>query len=219
VEVYNDTSYDELWIRDVVQKFQHFLLQSYSLVIYTSADQYLVHRELSLARYLETPKEIAGRLCPTPIYGECRAIIPTGYEVIHTRDADTSEPMLNLSQPWLPQRKYWAYSAGLCRPAISSYPLHFSPKFRSAGNVPGQQATDPDLFLVHTHRICHKLCLRRHRQIANRQWSPSSRKDGAYRYNLIDDSEMLWRWFGSSPDSSGDHALLVPIPDFMREKF
>lgn len=205
IQVYSGIAYYEAWLATLASRFQRFLFSSHPAVVFTSADQYLVHRAMPLGEYLSVWRRKVGHA----------VLIPQGYEIVQSQ----AERPLDVEQPWLKQRHWCTPSADMTRPIIATYPLEYAPKFQRASNVPLKQQPDPDLFLLHAHRIDHALCLERHRQINSQPWNMYERLSGLYRYNLIDDHELLWRWFSSNPDDSGKLAKMQPIPEFLMEKF
>ena len=115
----------------------------------------------------------------------------TGFNVVHYPD---EEPALHFGQPVLAQRKYWHASSLYCKSLVSSVPLSWSLGFHGHANVAEVQP-DPNLLLVHLHRIDYDLCLARHRATAARHWNEY---DVQARYgwqNRVVEAEAFHTWF------------------------
>jgi len=197
IGLHHEFSYDREWLPRTVQCLQQLLLQSYSVVIFSAVDEILVPRQ-GWAEYLEGLD--AGMV-----------IRAAGYEVVHRRD---QEPPLDLSQPWLLQRNWWYPAKRYSKPVISAgVPIYWRPGFAGADNVPDGQAADENLRLLHLHRIDFDICLARHREAVARRWVPGDRRDGPWRYALLEDVSMLEKWILADADDPSRYAALQMIPD------
>ncbi len=169
---------DVSWMRDRVQALQHELLERYELVVVTDVDELIapVPRFGTLGDYLDRFDED---------WVNC-----LGYELVHMRD---SEPPLDLSRPILSQRHHWFFNPGYDKAAIATVPMEWKVGFH--GRTDNQLRADPDLRMIHLHRMDYDLCLARHQERSQRRWA---RLDDVNRWsvhNQIVDEEEFARWF------------------------
>ena len=59
----------------------------------------------------------------------------------------------------------------------------------------GQLNLDPDLYLVHLHRMDYEICLARHRWRRERSWNQRDLDAGWAVHNRITEEEEFERWF------------------------
>lgn len=201
IDVNHPQSYDAVWLAHTIRVFQEFLLQSHMLVAYVAIDEILVPRADTLLGWVDNF-----------LRTDERAVVRAqGYEVCHFRE---KEDALDWSRPpWLRQRQFWYKSPQYSKPVMGKVPIHWTPGCFDATNV--TRTVADDLLLVHLHRIDYDDCLRRHREINARQWSPEDRAAGPFRHNLIEDPEMLSRWI-LCDETVGEYATLEEIPDEFR---
>ncbi len=149
-------SVDHTWMVQTIQELQHELLHRYDMVLVTDVDEIVVPhpRAGTLGEYLDGFNED---------WVNC-----LGYELLHMRD---SEPPLALDRPILDQRGHWFYNDGYDKAALATVPMSWRPGFH--GRKDFQFNLDPDLRLVHLHRMDYDICLARHRVRSRRDWAPS----------------------------------------------
>jgi hypothetical protein len=189
--------FDTEWLVQTVQRFQAFLLQSFSLVAFVSVDSFLVTRTGTLRQYVQAL--VASRVW---------AVRATGYEICHYQGR---EPAIDWQAPkLLSQRQYWIPAAGQSRPVMAKNPLYWTAGFADAVNMPA--STDPNLLLLHVHRIDFEACLRRHRCLCACEWPADPMSSAPYGANRITDQEQLWRWLLSNPNNVAEYASLQYIP-------
>ena len=96
-------------------------------------------------------------LAPMPEWGTLGAYIdrldeefvnPLGYEVLHLPDR---EPPLDLDRPILDQRGYWFANDAYDKPVLATVPMTWVPGFHARAD--GRHNYDPDLRLIHLHRM------------------------------------------------------------------
>jgi hypothetical protein len=200
VEVQHDESFDHAWLKGTVEDYQAFLLRSYDAVLFAEADEFVVPDP---ARYQDLGAYI-DRL-------EGPAACCTGYNVVHYPD----EPALRFDQPVLRQRRYWHpaprwYSKRL----LSRIPLSWQYGFHDELNAPFVKP-DPDLYLVHLHRVDYDCCLARHRAVTERNWYEPDRQRNLGRHYRVVDPEEYREWFYHGFDL--EHTARELIPDRIRE--
>ena len=177
--------------------FQHDLLGRYDVVLVTDVDEILA---------------------PLPEWGTLGAYIdrldeefvnPLGYEVLHLPDR---EPPLDLSRPVLDQRGYWFANDAYDKPMLATVPMTWVPGLHASAD--GRHNYDPDLRLIHLHRMDHSLCRARHAERARRAWNDADLDRDWASYNRVDEGAEFDRWFltDSGFESEGIHIVCEPIP-------
>jgi hypothetical protein len=197
VPIHWNTSFDHRWLRSTVEAFQAFLLQSYETVLFAEADEFIVadpRRYAGLSDYFARLESPAARC--------------TGFEVVHQID----EPPIRFDAPILAQRGWWHASALYCKRSVSKIPLRWSEGFHEEFVGP-DNPPDPELLLVHLHRVDYDWCLERHRSTASRNWSAEDieRRDGWQ--NRIAAATEFEQWFRAGPDLEAPREV---IPERIR---
>lgn len=183
VPVHRSVSFDHGWLRDTVERFQAFLLQSYRTVLFAEADEFLLTPH---------PDGLAG-LMDNMSGLNVRA---QGFNVVHYRD---EEPPLRFDQrPLLAQRRWWVPSRLYSKTVVARVPLHFTPGFHDIQG--GGDEPDPLLFMAHLHRADFAYALAKHRESAARNWNAHDRLIGAGLQNRITDEGQLLAWFYKDDD-------------------
>lgn len=193
---------DHTWMVQTIQQLQHELLERYDIVLVTDVDEIVVPdpRFGTLADYLDRFDE--------------RWVNCLGYELLHMRD---SEPPLMLDRPILEQRGYWFYNDAYDKPALATEPMDWKPGFH--GRADNHFNLDPDLRLVHLHRMDYEICLERHRVRSRRRWARRDSRLGWAAHNQIVDGADFRRWFYE--DSCFERLEIQPerIPEAWRAAF
>ena len=181
VRVHRDHSFDHAWLNGTVTAFHAFLLRSYEHVLFAESDEIVVADPAlfrGLDDYIDQFRDRVARC--------------TGFEVVHYPDEESA---LRFDQPVLAQRRYWHASRSYCKPLLSAVPLSWSLGFHEAPGFP-ELRPDPNLFLVHLHRIDYATCVARHRQTAGRNWNPRDVQEGYGLQNrLIEGDDAFKTWF------------------------
>jgi hypothetical protein len=169
---------DHTWMVRTIEGLQHELLDRYDVVLVTDVDELIspVPEWGTLGAYLDGFDEP---------FVNC-----LGYEVLHMRD---SEPPLDLSRPILDQRGWWFSNAGYDKAAIASEPMRWRPGFH--GREDHALAVDPDLRLVHLHRMDFDLCRERHATRSRRPWAKLDEERRWARHNQIVEEDAFADWF------------------------
>lgn len=197
VPVHRSHSFDHSWLKTTVEEFQSFLLCSYDTVLFTEVDELVVadpRRYDGLASYIDGL--------------QARAACCTGYNVVHQPD----EPPLRFDEPLLAQRGYWHRAPKHSKRLLARVPLAWSIGFHNEANVP-EACPDPDLLLIHLHRVDLDTCLDRHRDAARRTWSQTDVAAGLGVHNRLVDDE-LYDWFYRGADLAETER--EPIPPHIR---
>ena len=198
VAVHRKESFDHVWLKTTVERFQAFLLQSYDVVLFTEADEFVIPdpaRYSGLANYITLLDQPAARC--------------SGYNVVH----QPGEAPLRCDMSILRQRRYWRRSRAYDKSLLSSVPLVWTPGFHEESSM--SREVDPGLFLVHLHRIDYEICQRRHRSAASRRWNPPDLEHRFGWQNLIVDDEAFDEWFYRGADL--EDAPVEEIPSGVRE--
>lgn len=193
---------DHSWMVDTVQGLQHELLDRVDVVLVTDVDELVVPSPATgdLGDYLERFDEP---------WVNC-----LGYELLHQRD---TEPPLRLDRPILAQRGSWFYNGGYDKAALATEPLEWRPGFH--GRADFHANFDPDLRLVHLHRMDFDLCLERHRVRDRKPWAARDAASGWARHNQITDEAAFARWFSEDSCFPGFAIELEAIPASWRAAF
>jgi hypothetical protein len=197
VPVHLTRSFDHNWLRRTVERFQRFLLQSYQTVLFAEADELIcTNPEVgALPEYISSLSADSARC--------------TGFNVVHS----TGEPAVSRgSSPVLKDRRYWHFSQDYCKTLISRSPLSWTLGFHSVENQ--SQDPDPNLILVHLHRLDYARCRERHAGTSTRIWSEADKRRGLGFQNLVSESREFDEWFYGGADLAQARS---EIPDFVRE--
>jgi Glycosyl transferase family 2 len=180
---------DNTWMVETVEAEQRRLLERYDCVLTVDVDELVTPdpRWGTLDEYLEGFTED---------FVNC-----LGYEVLHLRDR---EPPIRLDQPVLEQRGYWFAADGYDKPGFH-------------GRSDGRLNLDPDLFLVHLHRMDYEICLQRHGRWRRWDWDKDDLEGERGTHNRITDPEEFDRWFYTENCFDGDREIVVErIPERWR---
>ena len=184
---------DHTWMVRTIEQLQHELLDRYDVVVVTDVDEIIspVPEWGTLGEYLDGFDE--------------RFVNCLGYEVLHMRD---EEPPLDLSRAILDQRRWWFYNAGYDKAAIATEPMRWRPGFH--GREDFALAVDPDLRLIHLHRMDFDLCRERHVTRSRRRWAWRDARRRWARHNKIVDEAAFADWFYA--DTGFDGYAVKPEP-------
>jgi hypothetical protein len=193
---------DHEWMVKTIEGLQHDLVDRYDVVLVSDVDELVVPhpRAGTLGEYLDRFDED---------WVNC-----LGYELLHMRD---SEPPLELDRPILEQRGYWFSNGAYDKAALATVPMSWQPGFH--GRADFQYNFDPDLRLIHLHRMDYDLCLARHRVRSRRAWDERDARNRWAVHNQIIDEQEFRRWFYE--DSCFENFEIKPerIPQAWRELF
>ena len=187
--------YDAEWVRDVIAAQQEELLGRYDSVLVADCDEIVAPDPAfgTLGDYLERFDEE---------YVNC-----LGYEIIHLPD----EPAFDPGRAVLEQRGYWFANDGYDKPALASTSIERVPGLHARADR--KMNLDPDLRLIHLHRLDYAACFARHRgRVGDR--SDRDVEAGHGGHLLADDEQEFSRWFYEQTafDEYGIHLEIEPIP-------
>jgi hypothetical protein len=201
IPVHRDKSFDHVWMKSTVEAFQAFLLKAYDTVLFAEADEFVVadpHHHSGLAEYIDSLESTAARC--------------SGFNVVHY--PEDGEAPLRFQPPLLSQRGFWHRSPKYSKRLLAKVPLRWTLGFHHESNLP-DAAPDPDLYLIHLHRVDYARCLERHRAAAAREWSDSDLREGHGRESRVVDEEEFREWFYAGADLEG--SVREPIPEHVVE--
>ena len=201
IPVHHD-SVDHNWMVETVEGLQHELISSgYDVVLVTDVDEIVI---------------------PTPEWGTLGDYIDEfaewfvnciGYEILHMVDR---EGPYDPSRPILEQRGYWFANGAYNKPALATGPMAWVPGFHH--RTDGQLNYDPNLRLIHLHRMDFEICRERHRGRRSRDWAKTDVDAGWASYNRTVDEGEFERWFyeDSGFEDDGVHIAVERIPERFR---
>jgi hypothetical protein len=201
IPVTHDTV-DHTWMVRTMEQHQHELLERYDVVLVTDVDEIVAPRPEfgTLADYIDTFEEE---------FVNC-----LGYELIHMVDR---EGAFDPSRKVLEQRGYWFANDIYDKPALATEPLTWEPGFHRTSDL--SMRPEPDLFMIHLHRMDYEICLERHRYRKTRAWNEHDVALGWASHNRIVDESEFARWFYEDSNASWRDLVIEPIPAAWREVF
>ena len=197
--MHRDVSFDHTWLTGVVEDFQAFLLRSYDAVLFAEADEYVGPGSSGYTGLADYMARLDGL-----------AACCSGYNVVHYPD---QEPPLALTSPSCDSAGTGIRRRSGARRLLSRIPLSWNIGFHQEFNAP-DVAPDPELFLVHLHRVDYEYCLERHRGVTERSGTRAiagSTSDGT----TASLSPRFREWFFHGEDLEGTEP--EPIPDRLKE--
>jgi hypothetical protein len=172
------SEYGAAWHRDVIQYYQHELVGRYDVVLYTDVDEIVAldPRIGNLGTYIDHFNE--------------DFITCQGYEVLHQKDY---EPPFDLTQPVFAQRSTWYSNPSYSKPLLARVPMLWHGGFHE--RVDSRRNNDPNLYLIHLHRMDYDICLARHQDRTRIPLAQIDRDKGwGYQNQIIEPTEFS-AWF------------------------
>jgi hypothetical protein len=172
-------SVDHIWMVRRIEQEQRALLERYDAVLVTDVDEIVAPLPEcgDLAEYVDALDEEDFVTC-------------YGYELIHLIDR---EGPFDPSKKVLDQRAYWFQNGAYSKSALTMKPSRWEPGFHARED--GRRHLDPDLRMIHLHRMDYDICLARHRYRRGRRWNEHDLSENWARHNLIVDEDEFARWF------------------------
>lgn len=193
---------DHTWMVRTIEGHQRELLDDYDVVLTVDVDEIVTPLPEwgTLEEYLNRIDE--------------DFVNPMGYEVIHLADR---EPPFRPGLPILDQRGYWFANDAYSKPVLATEPLRWVPGFHMLED--GRQNWDPDLRLIHLHRMDYEICRARHRLRSRRKWNETDLDAGWAAYNRIAGGRKFKRWFYEDSSFEDIEVHVEPIPETWRGLF
>jgi hypothetical protein len=192
---------DVQWRLDTIEAEQRRLLARYDVVLTVDVDE------------IVAPDPEWGPLDDYLAGFQEEFVNCLGYEVVHLRGR---EPALDPDRPVLEQRGYWFAADGYDKPALATQPTSWTPGFHALSD--GRLNLDPDLRLIHLHRVDYDHCLHRHQR--RRGWDSSEGEAEAgfsTQYRISD--EEFEPWFYTEGGFDGGEIFVERIPAQWRALF
>lgn len=190
------------WQVETVQHLQRKLLETHDVVVVVDVDELIVPDPSTgdLGNYIQGFNEP---------FVSCM-----GYEVVHLPDR---EAPFDPERPVLEQRHYWSENSVYNKSAITTEPAEWVPGFHRRVDL--HFRGDPDLRLIHLHRVDYDLCLARHRRWSDREWDREDLGEGWGGHNLISGGDEFDTWFFTNSGFDRFKLRLEEIPDEWRKVF
>src|SRR4051794_35231857 len=194
IPVSHDTV-DHTWMVRTIEAQQHELLERYDVALVTDVDEIVapVPEWGTLGEYIDRLDEA---------FVNC-----LGYEILHLVDR---EGPFDPDRPVLGQRGYWFANDAYDKPALAMEPMRWEPGFHAREDL--QMRLDPDLFLIHLHRMDYESCLARHRPRRGRAWNEHDLTESWASHNLITEEAEFARWFYEDSCFDSIEMAVEPIP-------
>jgi hypothetical protein len=172
-------SVDHMWMVRTIEQQQHELFERYDVVLVTDVDEIVAPLPEcgTLGEYIDRLDEEEFRTC-------------YGFELIHLIDR---EGPFDPSRKVLDQRRHWFHNGAYSKSALTMKPCRWEPGFHARAD--GRRHLDPDLRLIHLHRMDYDICLARHRYRRGRRWNERDLSENWARHNLVVDDDDFARWF------------------------
>jgi hypothetical protein len=186
---------DMTWMLQTVEAYQHLLMDRYDAVLVTDVDEIVA---------------------PDPEWGTLGEYIDRfdepwvnclGYEILHLKHV---EPPYRPDRPVLDQRGYWFANDGYDKPALATEPMTWKPGFHHRAD--DDFSLDPDLRLIHLHRMDYDICRERHRLREERAWNQLDLDQGWAVHNRLTSGREFDRWFYEDSSFSRIPIVLERIP-------
>ena len=177
---------DAAWTARTIERLQHELIERYDVVLVCDVDEIVapVPEWGTLGDYLDGfREEWVNCLC---------------YEVLHVRER---EAPIALHKPILAQRGHWFPNDAYDKAAIATVPMAWTPGLHARADHAFNP--DPDLRLIHLHRMDYDVCYERHRERARRGWAERDVAEGWAAHNRITDRADFDRWFAHDTNVAG----------------
>ena len=197
IPIRNPHVWDHDWILERCRAFQVLLLFKYRVVLFSTPDELVVYTKGQLRDYLSA---FTGQ------YIYCGM----GYHVMdmtHAKEPRGEIP-LDWTKPLLFQRYWWVPDITYGKPLIATRPLFWTAGFHGASDA--EEKRDPDLILVHLHRIDFHQALVRHKRMLDKPLHPSI--GAGFGPTLV--GEEYRHWFYDLIETY--HLPVEEIPDEIR---
>ena len=202
IPVFND-EVNHAWMRDTVTKFQRFLMQSYEAVLFAEVDEFVFCRDgQSLHDYAQWMVQ--------------DIVWCTGYEVVQQQDEPTLlHPVYG---QLLEKRSTWYRTSQYSKPLLTRIPVVWQLGFHDLDFVPAKtRIEDPNLLLVHLHKLDYGIAQSRHARFSSRKWAEADLRAGHGFQNRYT-GDQLKSWFDQNVDAIGTPQPLELIPDDVRRR-
>jgi hypothetical protein len=185
-------SFDHQWFQFVAENTQKKLLEFYEYVIFTDIDEILFVN----SRNYNGLDDYIHKL-------DLEYVRCVGYDLIHMKD---KEKIFKTGKPVLSQRKYWYRTILYDKTLLSRCPLNWKIGFHGVTKENSNQ--DPDLLLIHLHKLDFDMCRKKSFERSKLPWSESDVQKNWGWQNRITDFEKFTEYFYNWP--SGIEITKIP---------
>lgn len=194
---------DHQWMVDTVQAMQHELFERYDIVLVSDVDEII------------SPDPALGDLGGYLDRFDTPFVSCTGYELMHWPDR---EGPYDPSLPIMSQRHWWFANGAYNKPIVATEPLEWIPGFHGLQN--GKFSHDPNLYLVHLHRLDYDQCRKRHGVRRQRHWAEGDLARNYAVHNLLESGDQFDAWFLGEKNGLDETPMVVEqVPDHWRGAF
>ncbi len=137
-----------------------------------------------------------------------------GCELLHLPDR---QGPLELDCPIPDQRRYWFANDAYNKAVLAMVPMTGRPGFHGRAAI--HFNFDPDLRLIHLHRMNYDICLERHRTRGRRPWTERDAREGWAIHNQITEEAEFHRWFHQEGYIEGFEIKVEEMPSSWRGLF
>jgi len=185
-------AFDHISIIDTMNSAASVLLNEYKTVIHADIDEIMVP---NLEKY-EDLRDFLDR-------NKKKVVTTSGFEIIQAE----GEAALDWSNtPLLEQRSKWWQSKAMCKPLVlREFQRWKVGHHRGMADIP-----DPNLLLLHLHRLDWNTIKKEHARKAAYIWSPEEIESGRGVHNRVTDDVELKKWFTKG------HKNATEYPDWVR---
>jgi hypothetical protein len=178
--IHNKLTQNNKWLIDVTCDFQKKLLSRYENVLFTNVDEIIV-----------ADPDVYNGLDNFIFSNQENIVACTGYEVIHLLDEPAYDPNFNVLS-----NRHWYRNTVYDKPLLSKIPLEWAAGWHGLTNF--QVPKNPDLFLIHLHRMDYGVCYARHKKTsAEPVYKPDLDDKKWGWHHQVAESEEFKRWFYS----------------------
>ena len=183
INVHYDKFFNELWRRDLVNHFQHFLITSYKVVIFCDVDELLTICPDS--QHSDLKDYISKFICT-----DHKGVRGFGLNVVS--DPFNDKP-IDINFPILQQRERFKFDLGYCKPYLTTSPVNYVPGFHTTESdylitknlyFPAEYKIDKDLLAFHLHYIDIHQTIEKNNKRQAVNWCENSIKNGLSYQNL-----------------------------------
>jgi hypothetical protein len=176
-------SFDHQWFQFVAENTQKKLLEFYEYVIFTDIDEILFVN----SRNYNGLDDYINKL-------DLEYVRCVGYDLVHMKD---KEKEFKVGKSVLSQRKYWYRTILYDKTLLSRCPLNWKIGFHDVTKENSNQ--DPDLLLIHLHKLDFEMCRKKSFERSKLPWSESDVQKNWGWQNRITDFEKFTEYFYNWP--------------------
>ena len=201
IPIYNEFTFDHVWLLNSVQNFQVELLKNYKSVLFAEGDEliYTIDRPLNeIINIFINDDNVKYQTC-------------TGYEIIQNLE---NEKFLSKEDQIIKNRNYWYHSPQYyCKTLLSKIPLNWCYGFHTI--IPNETDYKYNLFLCHLHKYdVEQMLIRHEERVSKWKYHSDVTEKGLSWHNFISEKEKVLELFNNTHgkpiiEISEDHKLAL----------